>query len=242
MARTSGHDAGSLTMHDIKWIRENPAAFDAGLKRRGLEPMSGILLAIDEARRAAILKSEQAQARRNAASKEIGEAKKARDDARAAKLMAEVAELKTTMPELELAAKSADDELATSLAAIPNLPANDVPEGLDEHGNVQHHVFGDKRRYGFTPKAHDELGEALGFMDFETAAKLSGARFVVLKKGLARLERAVRGAQERFGPAGARDRTIHARSAHQRAWIHGRESTVDGAQPCDVRHRAIAEV
>jgi len=178
-------------MHDIKWIRENPAAFDAGLKRRGLEPMSGILLAIDEARRAAILKSEQAQARRNAASKEIGEAKKARDDARAAKLMAEVAELKTTMPELELAAKSADDELATSLAAIPNLPANDVPEGLDEHGNVQHHVFGDKRRYGFTPKAHDELGEALGFMDFETAAKLSGARFVVLKKGLARLERAI---------------------------------------------------
>src|SRR3954453_7985900 len=191
MARTSGHDAGSLTMHDIKWIRENPAAFDAGLKRRGLEPMSGMLLAIDEARRAAILKSEQAQARRNAASKEIGEAKKARDDARAAKLMAEVAELKTTMPELELAAKSADDELATSLAAIPNLPADDVPDGLDEHGNVQHHVFGDKRRYGFTPKAHDELGEALGFMDFETAAKLSGARFVVLKKGLARLERAI---------------------------------------------------
>src|SRR3954466_3632574 len=191
MARTSGHDAGSLTMHDIKWIRENPAAFDAGLKRRGLEPMSGILLAIDEARRAAILKSEQAQARRNAASKEIGEAKKARDDARAAKLMAEVAELKTTMPELELAAKSADDELATSLAAIPNLPADDVPDGLDEHGNVQHHVFGDKRSYGFTPKAHDELGEALGLMDFETAAKLSGARFVVLKKGLARLERAI---------------------------------------------------
>ena len=178
-------------MHDIKWIRENPAAFDAGLKRRGLEPMSGMLLAIDEARRAAILKSEQAQARRNAASREIGEAKKARDDAGAAKLMAEVAELKTTMPELELAAKSADDELATSLAAIPNLPANDVPEGLDEHGNVQHHVFGDKRSYGFTPKAHDELGEALGFMDFETAAKLSGARFVVLKKGLARLERAI---------------------------------------------------
>src|SRR3954464_9038392 len=191
MARTSGHDAGSLTMHDIKWIRENPAAFDAGLKRRGLEPMSGILLAIDEARRAAILKSEQAQARRNAASKEIGEAKKARDDARAAKLMAEVAELKTTMPELELAAKSADDELATSLAAIPNLPAGDVPAGRDEHGNVQHHVFGDKRSYGFTPKAHDELGEALGLMDFETAAKLSGARFVVLKKGLARLERAI---------------------------------------------------
>src|SRR3954467_10941040 len=155
MARTSGHDAGSLTMHDIKWIRENPAAFDAGLKRRGLEPMSGILLAIDEARRAAILKSEQGRPRRNAASKEIGEAKKARDDARAAKLMAEVAELKTTMPELELAAKSADDELAKELAAIPNLPLAEVPEGADEHGNVQRHVYGKIRNYGFTTKAHD---------------------------------------------------------------------------------------
>src|SRR3954451_10757892 len=191
MARTSGHDAGSLTMHDIKWIRENPAAFDAGLKRRGLEPVAGILRAMEDPGGARLLKREEAQARRNAASKEIGEAKKARDDARAAKLMAEVAELKTTMPELELAAKSADDELATSLAAIPNLPAHDVPDGLDEHGNVQHHVFGDKRSYGFTPKAHDELGEALGLMDFETAAKLSGARFVVLKKGLARLDRAI---------------------------------------------------
>ena len=174
-------------MHDIKWIRENPAAFDAGLKRRGLEPQSASLLAIDELRRAAILKSEQAQARRNAASKEIGEAKKVKDDARAAALMGEVAELKTTMPQLELAAKTADDELATALAAIPNSPLDEVPDGLDEHGNVQRHVFGSKPEYAFTPKAHDDLGGALGFMDFETAAKLSGARFVVLKKGLARL-------------------------------------------------------
>src|SRR6201999_1305654 len=98
-------------MHDIKWIRENPDVFDAALKRRGLEPLSASLLAIDERRRAAILKSEQAQARRNAASKEIGDAKKAKDDARAASLMAEVAELKTTMPQLDLAAKTADDEL-----------------------------------------------------------------------------------------------------------------------------------
>jgi len=178
-------------MHDIKWIRENPAAFDAGLKRRGLEPQSASLLAIDELRRAAILKSEQAQARRNAASKEIGEAKKVKDDARAAALMGEVAELKTTMPQLELAAKTADDELATALAAIPNSPLDEVPDGLDEHGNVQRHVFGSKPEYAFTPKAHDDLGGALGFMDFETAAKLSGARFVVLKKGLARLERAI---------------------------------------------------
>src|SRR4051795_7507125 len=187
MARTSGHDAGSLTMHDIKWIRENPAAFDAGLKRRGLEPMSGMLLAIDEARRAAILASEQAQARRNAASKEIGEAKKAKDNARADTLMAEVAELKTTMPELELAAKSADDELAKELAAIPNLPLAEVPEGTDEHGNVQRHVYGKIRNYSFTTKPHDDLGGALGYMDFEAAAKLSGARFVVLKKGVGRV-------------------------------------------------------
>ena len=178
-------------MHDIKWIRDNADAFDKALKRRGLEPMSASLLAIDERRRAAITASEQAQARRNAASKEIGDAKKAKDEARAAKLMAEVAELKTSMPELELAAKSADDELAKILAAIPNLPLDDVPDGLDEHGNVQRHVFGAVRNYAFTPKPHDDLGGALGFMDFETAAKLSGARFVVLKRGLARLERAI---------------------------------------------------
>jgi seryl-tRNA synthetase len=178
-------------MHDIKSIRDNPQAFDAGLKRRGLAPLSAGLLAIDEKRRAAILASEQAQARRNAASKEIGEAKKAKDDARASKLMGEVAELKTTMPELELAAKSADEELAKELSAIPNLPLDDVPEGADEHGNVQRHVYGKIRNYAFTTKPHDDLGGALGYMDFEAAAKLSGARFVVLKKGLARLERAI---------------------------------------------------
>jgi seryl-tRNA synthetase len=178
-------------MHDIKSIRDNPAAFNAGLKRRGLEPMAESLLAIDERRRTAILKSEQAQARRNSASKEIGGAKKAKDDARAAALMAEVTELKTTMPQLEAAAKAADEELASELAAIPNLPLDEVPDGVDEHGNVVHHHFGAVRNYAFAPKPHDELGGALGFMDFETAAKLSGARFVVLKKGLARLERAI---------------------------------------------------
>ena len=178
-------------MHDIRWIRDNAAAFDAALGRRGLKPLAKSLLAIDEARRAAILKSEQVQARRNAASKEIGDAKKSRDEARAAGLMAEVAELKTVLPELELAVKSADEELATALAAIPNLPLEDVPDGVDEHGNVVRHHFGAPRDYAFAPKPHFELGEALGFMDFEAAAKLSGARFVVLKKGLARLERAL---------------------------------------------------
>lgn len=178
-------------MHDIKSIRDNPQAFDAGLARRGLKPLSASLLAIDERRRASILASEQAQARRNAASKEIGDAKKAKDEARAAKLMAEVAELKTTMPELEAAAKAADEELTKELSAIPNIPFDEVPDGVDEHGNVQHHVFGARRNYGFAPKLHDDLGTALGYMDFEAAAKLSGARFVVLKKGLARLERAI---------------------------------------------------
>ena len=178
-------------MHDIKAIRDNPQAFDAGLKRRGLSALSPSLLAIDERRRAAILASEQAQARRNAASKEIGDAKKAKDEARANKLMAEVAQLKTRMPELEVAARTADEELTRELSAIPNLPLDEVPDGTDEHGNVQHHVFGKAREYGFAPKPHDDLGGALGYMDFEAAAKLSGARFVVLKKGLARLERAI---------------------------------------------------
>jgi seryl-tRNA synthetase len=178
-------------MHDIKSIRDNPGAFDAALKRRGLEPLSASLLAIDQRRRSAIVASEIAQARRNSASKEIGDAKKAKDEGRAATLMAEVAELKTTMPRLEAAAKAADNELEKELAAIPNLPLDEVPEGADEHGNVQRHVFGAMRNYAFKPKPHFDLGEAMGFMDFEAAAKMSGARFVVLKKGLARLERAI---------------------------------------------------
>jgi seryl-tRNA synthetase len=186
-----GHDAGILAMHDIKSIRDNPDAFDAALKRRGLAPLSRSLLAIDERRRTAIVASEQAQARRNAASKEIGDAKKSKDDARAATLMAEVTELKTTMPQMEAAVKTAEDVLKKALAEIPNLPLAEVPDGADEHGNVLHHVFGAKRNYAFATKPHDDLGGALGFMDFEAAAKLSGARFVVLKKGLARLERAI---------------------------------------------------
>jgi seryl-tRNA synthetase len=178
-------------MHDIKSIRDNPEAFDAALKRRGLAPLSASLMAIDETRRTAILISEQAQARRNAASKEIGDAKKNKDEARASVLMAEVTELKTTMPEMEAAVKAAEEQLKTALAEIPNLPLDEVPDGADEHGNVVHHHFGAKRNYAFAPKPHYDLGEAMGYMDFEAAAKLSGARFVVLKKGLARLERAI---------------------------------------------------
>ncbi|HWK94347.1 MAG TPA: serine--tRNA ligase [Pseudolabrys sp.] len=178
-------------MYDIRWIRENPEAFDRGLTRRGLEPLSAKLLALDEKRRAAIAASEQAQARRNAASKEIGQAKAKKDEAAAQALMAEVATLKETMPALEADAKKFADALDKELAQIPNAPADDVPEGADEHGNVEKSKSGEKRSYSFTPKQHFELGEDLKQMDFETAAKLSGARFVVLQKGLARLERAL---------------------------------------------------
>src|SRR5215475_12569864 len=178
-------------MHDIKWIRENPDAFDRGLERRGLPPAAARLIAIDERRRTSIAKLEHAQARRNAASKEIAEAKRAKNDAGARALMAEVAELKNTIPALEADEKQASSELQELLSQIPNLPADDVPDGVDEHGNVEHHKFGAKRNYAFAPKQHFELGEALGQMDFETAAKLSGSRFVVLSSGLARLERAL---------------------------------------------------
>ncbi|ACI93377.1 seryl-tRNA synthetase [Afipia carboxidovorans OM5] len=178
-------------MHDIRWIRDNPEAFDAALGRRGLEPQAAALIALDEKRRGAIAAFEQAQARRNAASKEIGEAKKAKENARADALMAEVGELKTKLPEMDAAAKRLEEDLRKELAQIPNLPLAEVPEGADEHGNVQHHVYGEPRSYAFKPKEHVALGEGLGFMDFERAAKLSGARFVVLKSGLARLERAI---------------------------------------------------
>jgi seryl-tRNA synthetase len=181
----------SPVMHDIKWIRENPEAFDRGLARRGLAPQAERLLEIDERRRAIIQKLEGAQARRNAASKEIGQAKAKKDEAIAQALMAEVAELKTAIPAMEANEKEASKQLDEALAEIPNLPLDEVPDGDDAEGNVQHHHFGARRNYAFTPKQHFELGEALGQMDFETAAKLSGARFVVLKNGLARLERAL---------------------------------------------------
>jgi seryl-tRNA synthetase len=178
-------------MHDIKWIRENPTAFDQGLERRGLAAESGKLLALDVKRREAIQKAEAAQARRNAASKEIGAAKKNKDEAAAQALMAEVAKLKDDIPALEAEEKKYSKELDDILAVIPNLPAAEVPDGKDETANVERHRFGAKRNYEFAPKQHFELGEQLGFMDFETAAKLSGARFVVLKSGLARMERAL---------------------------------------------------
>jgi len=178
-------------MHDIRSIRDDPAAFDRGLARRGLAPQAQRLIALDEKRRTAIQIVETAQARRNAASKEIGEAKKAKDEEKAKGLLIEVAALKESLPALAAQEKKATDDLNDALAEIPNLPQDDVPDGKDASDNVEHHRFGAKRNYAFAPKQHFDLGEALGQMDFERAAILSGARFVVLKKGLARLERAL---------------------------------------------------
>ena len=184
-------------MYDIKWIRENAEAFDSGLKRRGLAPLSTSLLALDDFRRSAIAKAQATQERRNALSKEIGKAMGAKDIALADKLKAEVAALKDAQPALEAEEKAAVEALNEQLAAIPNMPNADVPEGADEHGNVVLHVHGTKPEEGKRligvnqPKEHFELGEALGQMDFETAAKLSGSRFVVLNTRLARLNRAI---------------------------------------------------
>ena len=178
-------------MFDLKWIRDNAAAFDEGRSRRGLAPLSAEVAALDETRRAAIARLQAVQERRNAASKEVGEAMKGKDVARADALKAEVATLKIDLPQAEAAEKAAAAALDTALAELPNLPAHDVPDGRDEADNVELRVVGTKPQFAFAPKEHWALGEALGLMDFETAGKLSGARFVVTKGALARLERAL---------------------------------------------------
>ena len=184
-------------MHDIKAIRDNPQGFDEGLKRRGIfgegegQFSSAAILRLDEARRAHVTKLQDAQARRNAASKEIGAAKKAKDDAKAEALMAEVASLKDLLATGEARERELTAEVEKLLAVIPNTPLAEVPEGRDETGNVEVRRWGDPAMLNFRPKQHFELGEALGLMDFETAAKVSGARFVYLKGALARMERAL---------------------------------------------------
>src|ERR1700684_3963749 len=180
-------------MHDIRAIRENPEAFDEGLRRRGLNPRAEELVALDEKRRAAILALQSAQERRNAVSKQIGVAMARRDTVAADDYRAEVAGLKATMPELEAAEREAGAALDVELAAIPNLPLEDTPDGKDENDNVELRQHGSRPTFpeGFKPREHFEIGEALGLMDFDAAAKMSGARFVVLKGALARLERAL---------------------------------------------------
>jgi seryl-tRNA synthetase len=185
-------------VHDIKWIREHPKEFDRRLRRRPLsleeyeQFSSQQLIARDEHRRAIIRVRESWKARLNAVSKRIGQAK-AKDGEIPRELMAEAAECKQFIANLDEEEPAVERELNETLAQIPNLPfdAPDVPDGVDADANIELHRFGAKRAYGFVPKQHFELGEALGQMDFETAAKLSGARFVVLQKGLARMERAL---------------------------------------------------
>lgn len=178
-------------MFDIKAIRDDAQSFDAGLAKRGLEPQAARLLEIDERRRRTISSLQEMQQSRNDASKAIGKAKAQKDEALAAMLMAEVSALKARIQTGEEEERRANAELETALASIPNMPLDDVPVGPDESANVVHHEHGRVREMNFAPKEHFDLGEALGLMDFETAAKLSGSRFSVLKGQLARLERAI---------------------------------------------------
>jgi seryl-tRNA synthetase len=177
-------------MHDIRMIRENPMAFDAALARRNVVGYADALLVLDERRRAVATELQTAQTRRNDASKAIGQAKAKRDEETAASLMAEVAAIKERMPALESDEAAIVAELDAMLAAIPNLPAGDVPAGTDEAGNVEVACWGASTAFDFAPKEHPDFGPALG-LDFESAVAISGARFAVLKGGMARLNRAL---------------------------------------------------
>ncbi len=176
-------------MFDIKWIRENPDAFDKALGNRRMGPAAAALLGLDAKRRDALTRAQEIQAERNRLAKEIGAAKGRGEDA--TEIIATVSRSKQEQADAEETARVAEVELETALAALPNLPAETVPVGLDEAANVELRRWGEPRRLGFDPKEHFDIGEGLGLMDFDAAAKLSGARFVVLKGPLARLERAL---------------------------------------------------
>jgi seryl-tRNA synthetase len=177
-------------MHDIRLIRAEPDAFDAALARRGVAPQSATLVALDERRRAIVTELQDGQSRRNEASKAIGAAKGKGDHAAADALMAEVAGLKERLPALEAEEREVSAELDAALAAIPNLPADDVPDGADESGNVEQHRWGNPRAFDFQPREHADIGPALG-MDFEGGAAIAGARFTALRGQMARLHRAL---------------------------------------------------
>ena len=178
-------------MFDIKVIRDDPDGFDAALAKRGHEPVSARLNGLDRTRREIIGRLQDAQNRRNEASKQIGAAKASGDEDKAQALITEIAKLKSSIQEDEERERQLTEDLENALSELPNIPLEDVPVGPDETANVEHHTHGEKPEFGFEPKQHFELGEALGQMDFETAARLSGSRFVVLRGGLARLERAL---------------------------------------------------
>src|SRR5690606_35709716 len=184
------HPDGHI-MHDIKFIRDNPDAFDRAVRLRGMEPQSAKLIELDRKRRAAQAEFDELQGKRNALSREIGAAKARKDEARAQALMAEVAVLKERLGLLEVEQRAHEVALTVALSRIPNLPAEDGPEGLDETSNVELRRSGSPRSFSFKPKEHFGLGEALGYMDFAAGVKLAGARFTVLKSQLARLERAL---------------------------------------------------
>ncbi|MBY5934015.1 serine--tRNA ligase [Tateyamaria omphalii] len=178
-------------MHDIRAIRANPAAFDAALARRGDAAMSSSLLALDEARRAKILAAETAQAEQNKASKEVGNAKGRGDEDEFQRLRALVAEKKAEIAQMQEEAKVLDAELTDALARIANLPADDVPDGADEDDNVEIHKWGEPQTFDFEAKEHFDIAGVTASMDFETAAKTSGSRFVMLKGSVARIHRAL---------------------------------------------------
>ncbi|WP_299206752.1 serine--tRNA ligase [uncultured Tateyamaria sp.] len=178
-------------MHDIRAIRDNPAAFDAALARRGDAAMSSSLLALDEARRAKILAAETAQAEQNKASKEVGAAKGRGDEDEFQRLRALVSEKKAEIAQMQEEAKALDAQLTDALARIPNLPANDVPDGADEDDNVEIHRWGNPQNFDFDAKEHFDIAGVTASMDFETAAKTSGSRFVMLKGSVARIHRAL---------------------------------------------------
>ncbi len=177
-------------MHDIRPIRDDPDAFDASLARRGAEPVAAQILALDEERRALTTKLQEAQSRRNEASKAIGKAMGQGDTETAEALKAEVAQLKRTMPEMEEAQRALDEKLNAALAVIPNIPFDDVPEGAGEDENVEVSRWGDKPAFDFEPREHADFAPALG-MEFETGARISGARFTFLRGDMARLHRAL---------------------------------------------------
>ena len=177
-------------MHDIRLIRDDPAAFDAALARRGLASQSGELVSLHERRRASVAAAQDAQTRRNDLSKQIGQAKAAKDEGRAQALMAEVAALKASLAELEEAERATATMLDERLAAVPNLPAIDVPDGADENDNLLVSTWGEPRDLGFAAREHDAIGPALG-MDFDTGVLLAGARFTLLRGQMARLNRAI---------------------------------------------------
>ena len=180
-------------MHDIRWIRDDPEAFDAAMARRGVEPLSARVIEMDAERREAQTEAQELQTRRNEFSKQIGQAKSKGEDApqELQALMDEVAAGKDAQARAEAAAKEAGDRVGELLSGIPNALDADVPDGADEDDNRELRAWGEPRQFDFEAREHDDLGEALGLMDFERAAGMSGARFVILTGALARLERAI---------------------------------------------------